>query len=124
MIGVCWELVLPAVAAAAPPRMIATPKAIANAAFAARRVCLRIMLPSDCRFPDSGTLPTGYRLAGLGDERGVRDVAAAQRLRGDEPLDQGDETVAREGQQADEHRRADHALDPVARLVDDHVAEA
>jgi hypothetical protein len=48
MSGVACDRLSPAVAAATvPPRIIATPSAIAKAALAARRVCLRIMLPSD-----------------------------------------------------------------------------
>ena len=82
MIGVCVASLL-APAVVAPPRMIATPKEIANAAFAARRVCLRIIETSDRSFDpvraDPTYRPPPHRTPGRASRRrgGGREGAGA-----------------------------------------------
>src|SRR5262245_39591920 len=102
MIGVCVAWLL-APAVVAPPRMIATPREIANAAFAARRVCLRIIeILRSVVCPGLGrTLPTRLHPTRVAHAHHVVGVAPAQRTRRDEALDQRDGAVAGEGEHRD-----------------------
>ena len=87
------------------PITIATPSEIANAALAARRVCFLITAPPSRSLAGATTLAARMPL-------GV--IARLQR-------EQHDPHSRRERHHAE--RRAEHAREPVARLVDDDVAE-
>src|SRR5579872_4878992 len=93
-------------AAVLPPKTIATPNEIANAAFAARRVCLRIMLPP----PGMDALP-GKSLwdGGLSRRGGF--------------LHQREEHGGEERQGGDAERGGEDTRIPVAGAVDDDRAE-
>src|SRR4051794_34076877 len=86
------------------PRMIATPNETANATFAALLVCFLITNPP---LQSSGfgppTPPQRPGSEGFRERQEPRPAARRERH--------------------DAQRRADHALQPVARLVHDHVSE-
>src|SRR5579884_1929473 len=89
------------------PMSSATPSAIANAALAARRVCFRSI-------PDS----LRWRTLTLGTlDRGDRSTRGR-------PADRGEQTADRECERGDPERGGDDAGEPVARLVEDDLAEA
>ena len=92
-------------AAANKPRTIATPSEIANAALAALRVCLRITATP---FETVGSPTTLVPRRPLG----VTAICNAE---------EADED--RRGESHHAERGAEHAREPVARLVDDDVAE-
>src|SRR2546421_5184653 len=94
-------------AAANKPIRIATPSEIANAAFAARRVCLRIT-------------STPFELS-----REVIDETSTPKAPGrygNLQSEEGEKHGRRQSHDAD--RGAEHPGKPIARLVDDDVAEA
>src|ERR671910_1100823 len=104
-----------AVAAVPPPKMIATPKAMAKAALAARRLCLRITAsPPLASAGQSGTH----------DIRFERRNLLPQSRRRQRALQSPEELICREREQRDDDRGAYQTLGPVARLVEQDLAEA
>src|SRR5918995_637469 len=104
-----------AVAAVPPPKMIATPKAMAKAALAARRLCLRITAsPPLASAGQSGTH----------DIRFERRNLLPQSRRRQRALQSPEERICREREQRDDDRGAHQTLGPVARLVEQDLAEA
>src|SRR6476620_4415087 len=114
--------------AANPPNTMATPNEMQKAAFTARRVCLRITspsLPGPRVDPDRGNVPLAGLVAesGAGGHVGLVGGPAADAARAQHPLHAADREVREERQRGDAVRGAEDTLEPVARLVDDDVAE-
>src|SRR4030095_5215510 len=115
MIGVAFVWSTAAGAAAVPPSTMATPSAIAKAAFAALRVCFLITPTLLCRTVTQ--LDTRARI------RFERWNSQFQSCGCQPPLHEAERSVGGERKHRHPDRGGQDALDPIGRLVRQDVAE-